>query len=127
MVKCWKVTMQNGAPFLWRVALLSVGLVLAPVATPDVRAAEGRFCGDLVESGIAAGATKEEAMEKARQWWTSRAGTLGRGYEHWENAADTDVVCKGGDNGDGQMHCKAIGRPCLPAGVLPENVPKIEM
>lgn len=127
MVKSRKVTMQNGAPFPCRVALLSIGLVFALVATPDARAAEGRFCGDLVESGIAAGATKEEATEKARQWWTSRAGTLGRGYEHWENAADTDVICKGGDNGDGQMHCKAVGRPCLPAGVLPENVPKIEM
>lgn len=116
---------QNKASPARKRALLSGVLVL--VAISGVRAAEGRFCGDLVESGIAAGATKEEAAEKARTWWSSRAGTLGRGYQHWENAAETDLICKGGDEGDGSYHCKAIGRPCLPAGVLPENVPKLEM
>lgn len=96
------------------------------VCFADQAHAEGRFCGDVVESGNAAGSTKEEATAKAEHWWSSRAGSLGRGYEKWENARDRNTICKGGD-GDGTFHCKATARPCLPEGTLPENVPKLDM
>lgn len=106
-----------------RIAWLAAALVLVAAGNA---AAEGRFCGDKVEGGVAAGSTEEEATFKAQRWWSSRAGSLGRGYENWDNANDRDVKCKGG-NGDGVFHCKATARPCLPPGVLPENVPKLEM
>lgn len=107
----------------FRIAWLAAGLLLVGTGTA---ASDGRFCGAPVEGGVAAGATEEEATFKAQRWWSSRAGSLGRGYENWDNANDRDVTCKGG-NGDGTFHCKATARPCLPPGVLPENVPKLEM
>lgn len=85
----------------------------------------GRFCGDPLESGLASGATQEEALTKAEGWWSSRAGALGRGYESWANARDRAMECSK-DIG-GKFQCKVIGTPCLPRGVLPENVPKLEM
>lgn len=106
-----------------RFACLAAALFLGAAGNAG---AEGRFCGDPVEGGVAAGTTEEEATFKAQRWWSSRAGSLGRGYENWDNANDRDVTCKGG-NGDGTFHCKATARPCLPPGVLPENLPKLEM
>lgn len=85
----------------------------------------GRFCGDPVESGLSSGATQEDALNAAVQWWSSRAGAMGRGYESWDNAEDRGMECSQSDAGSFQ--CKATGRPCLPAGVLPENVPKLDM
>ncbi|HRN83449.1 MAG TPA: hypothetical protein PK857_01405 [Hyphomicrobium sp.] len=95
------------------------------LSLPSAGAEEGRFCGDAVESGRSSGDTREEAETKAKGWWSSRAGTSGRGYEHWEHARDRSVECTA-DNA-GKFYCKAKGRPCLPPGTLPDNVPKIEM
>ena len=102
------------------VLLAAVGAGGAPA-----EAASGRFCGDAVESGYSTGTTQEEALKAAQSWWSSRAGTLGRGYEHWEHADERSMECK--KNDQGAFKCKATGRPCLPPGTLPENVPKIEM
>ncbi len=101
-----------------------LGAALAMVLLPT-SAMAGKFCGDPVEGGKSSGATQEEALQAAQKWWSSRAGALGRGYESWDNADDRALECTQG--GDGTYYCKAAGRPCLPAGVLPENVPKIEM
>lgn len=97
----------------------------AMLALSSAHAEEGRFCGDLVESGRASAGTQEEALKKAEAWWSSRAGASGRGYEHWENARDRAMECTK-DNA-GKFYCKAKARPCLPPGTLPDNVPKIEM
>jgi hypothetical protein len=51
---------------------------------------------------------------------------MGRGYEHWENARDTEVVCEESPQ-QGKFTCIAKGRPCLPEGQSPENVPKLEL
>lgn len=88
-------------------------------------AADGRFCGDPVESGLSSAETQEEALTKAERWWTSRAGAIGEGYEHWEHARDRAMECS--KESDGTFQCKAIGTPCLPPGTLPENVPKREI
>lgn len=104
--------------------LWALGAVLLVLAFDDARAA-GRFCGDPVESGRASGATQDEALTKAEGWWSSRAGALGRGYERWENARDRAMEC--GKDDAGAFHCMVTGTPCLPPGVLPENVPKLEM
>jgi hypothetical protein len=85
----------------------------------------GKFCSDPVEGGKSSGSTQEEALLAAQKWWSSRAGALGRGYESWDNADDRALECMKG--GDGTFYCKAVARPCLPPGMLPENVPKIEM
>lgn len=107
---------SNGA----RVALGALLALAAPAA-----AHAGKFCGESVESGRASGATQEEAAIAAQKWWSSRAGALGSGYENWDNADKRALECLKGN--DGRFVCKAIGRPCLPEGVLPENVPKLDL
>lgn len=98
----------------------AVALFFAPA---DVVA--GAFCADTVTSGVASGLTEEEAKSAAVAWWASRAGVLGRGYETWAEAKDRSVNCSVGR--DGRVHCVASARPCLPAGTLPENVPKLDI
>lgn len=88
-------------------------------------ASAGKYCGDLVEGGKASAATREGAVLAAQKWWMSRAGSLGRGYEDWSNAADQSLECT--EDLKGQFHCKAKARPCLPEGTLPDHLPKIEM
>ncbi|HEX2842542.1 hypothetical protein [Hyphomicrobium sp.] len=97
-------------------ALLTIGM--------SASAEAGRFCGDPVESGTSSGVTQEEALTAAQQWWSSRAGALGRGYESWDNADQRALEC---NKDNGTFQCKATGRPCLPEGMLPENVPSIPM
>ena len=80
--------------------------------------------GDPVESGLSSGATQEEALTAAQQWWSSRAGALGRGYESWDNADDRAMECSKDERGT--FHCRATGRPCLPEGTLPEHLPKFD-
>jgi hypothetical protein len=94
-------------------------------SVPASQAEAGRYCGDPVESGTSTGATQEDALKAAQSWWSSRAGALGRGYENWDNAADQSLECS--QDQAGTYHCKASARPCLPEGMLPENVPKIDM
>jgi hypothetical protein len=105
-----------------RAAFLSSALFAFPQL-----ALAGAFCGDRVEGGWATGKTDQEARDAAVQWWSSRAGALGKGYEHWETATDKNVRCKESNNGDASSKCIAAARPCLPDGVSPENVPKIDL
>lgn len=102
--------------------LISAALVVAAL---PAAAGAGKFCGDPVESGLSSGKTQEEALLAAQKWWSSRAGAQGRGYENWDNADDQALEC--GKTETGQFECKAYARPCLPAGVLPEDVPKLDM
>lgn len=104
--------------------MLDVGAMLL-MAVFVTGAEAGKYCGDPVESGLTSDATQENAMIKAQKWWSSRAGALGRGYESWDNSDDRVMECSKDDRG--VFHCKASGRPCLPDGTLPDNVPKIEM
>lgn len=85
----------------------------------------GRFCADRVEGGAATGASEAEARTAAQSWWSSRAGALGRGYEDWSAAEDKRVECQ--EKNGGHVRCVASARPCLPEGVLPNAVPKLEM
>lgn len=91
----------------------------------STQANAGKYCGDPVESGRSHGVTQEDAIAAAQKWWSSRAGALGRGYESWDNADDQSLECSKDDKG--QFHCKATGRPCLPEGTLPDDVPKLDM
>jgi hypothetical protein len=102
-------------------------LALAGLLTISVPAAAiaGKYCGDPVEGGKSSGATQEEALAAAQKWWSSRAGALGRGYEHWDNADDQTLECT--KDGKGMYHCRATARPCLPEGTLPDNLPKLDM
>ncbi len=100
-------------------------MALAVAAIASASAGSGRFCGDPVESGLSKGRTQDEALAAAQKWWSSRAGALGRSYQNWDSADDRSVECA--REPDGSFSCKAIGRPCLPAGMLPENVPKLEL
>lgn len=99
-------------------ALVAAGLVPSPVFA-------GKYCADQVESGKAAGVTQEEALLAAQRWWSSRAGSMGRGYENWNNASEQSLECNQGS--DGKFYCKAAGRPCLPEGTLPNHLPKLDM
>ncbi len=98
-------------------ALLAIGF--------PATAEAGKYCGDAVEGGKSSGTTQEEALLAAQQWWSSRAGALGRGYESWDNADDRALECS--KEIDGSYQCQATGRPCLPEGTPPENVPKLDM
>ncbi|PPD00338.1 MAG: hypothetical protein CTY31_04080 [Hyphomicrobium sp.] len=89
----------------------------------EVRAA--RFCGDRVAGGTASGETEIKAREAATAWWSSRAGALGKGYEDWQSASEKDITCE--TTPDGPSKCTAFGRPCLPEGTMPENVPKLDL
>lgn len=100
-------------------------LSMVMIGLLSAEASAGKYCGDRIEGGKASAATQEEALTAAQKWWSSRAGALGRGYEDWGNAADQSLEC--GEDGKGQFHCRASGRPCLPEGTLPEHLPKIEM
>lgn len=102
-------------------AILAVLLMVGVAAD----ASAGKYCGDPVESGLSSEATQEKAMVAAQEWWSSRAGALGRGYESWDNSEDRALECSKDDRN--MFRCKASGRPCLPDGTLPDNVPKIDM
>jgi len=110
--------MRRISRLLPAVPLLALMLLPAP-------AEAGKYCGDRLEGGKSHGATQEEALIAAQKWWSSRAGALGRGYESWDNADDQSLECGKDDNG--QFHCQAIGRPCLPEGTLPDDLPKLDM
>jgi hypothetical protein len=114
--------MPNKLATFSRVAILSSALFALPQC-----AVAGAFCGDRLEGGWASGSTENEARDAAVQWWSSRAGSVGRGYEHWESAADKNVQCKGANDGGSSAKCIASARPCLPDGVVPENVPKVDL
>jgi hypothetical protein len=98
-------------------ALLWIGL--------SVEAHAGKYCGDPIEGGTATGTTQEQALIAAQQWWSSRAGALGRGYESWDNADDQSLECS--KDHLGKFRCQASARPCLPEGMLPDNLPKLDM
>ncbi|WP_072396226.1 hypothetical protein [Hyphomicrobium sp. CS1GBMeth3] len=85
----------------------------------------GKYCGDPLEGGLSSGVTQEEAIEAAQQWWSSRAGALGRGYQDWDNADDRALECS--KNMSGKFQCQATARPCLPEGTLPDDLPKLDM
>ncbi len=103
----------------------SAGMSLLMLALLAGDADAGKYCGDLVESGKASGVTQEDAQKAAEKWWSSRAGALGKGYEQWSNAADQALDCT--RDGQGTFYCRASGRPCLPDGTLPDNLPKLDL
>ena len=101
----------------------ALGALLTLVLPASVEA--GKYCGDPVEGGTSSGTTQEEAIVAAQKWWSSRAGDLGRGYESWDNADDRALECS--KNTEGDYKCTASARPCLPEGMLPDNLPKLDM
>lgn len=78
-----------------------------------------KFCGPDMESGEATGKTEAEAKDAATAWWSSRAGSLGKGYEFWDEAKDKNVSCHPGPFGT--VKCKASAKPCLREGQLPND------
>lgn len=102
--------------------VVSSALLLLALTLP---AQAGKYCGDLVEGGKSSGATQEEALVAAKKWWSSRAGAFGRGYENWDNADAQSLECS--QDPKGTFFCRAAGRPCLPEGVLPDHLPKVDM
>lgn len=107
--------------------IINTGCVVlcAVFATSAPSTAAGRFCGSQVESGEATGTTEDEAKKAATVWWSSRAGSLGRGYEFWDNSKDKAVNCHPGPRNT--FKCIAVGKPCLPDGVLPDHGPKQDL
>lgn len=100
-------------------------IILASLTAAASAEAAGRFCGSQVESGEASGSTEDEAKQAATVWWSSRAGALGRGYEFWENSKDKAVKCHPGPRST--FKCIAVGKPCLPDGVLPDHGPQQDL
>lgn len=98
---------------------------LCGLALADMQVAAVGFCADPVQGGNASGASQEAAVTAAISWWSSRAGSIGRGYETWANAKDQKVDCKQATNGT--FSCRASARPCLADGVVPENDPRIHL
>ena len=103
-----------------RISLIVAMMVVAPVSS-----FADKYCGDPVEGGKASAPTQEEALLAAQKWWSSRAGSLGAGYEDWNNANDQALECT--KDLKGHFHCTATARPCLPEGTLPDHLPKLDM
>lgn len=104
---------------VWSVFVLLSLLFFVP------KAQAGKYCREFVEGGLASAETQEDAIIAAQEWWSSRAATLGRGYESWDNSKDRALECSKDDSG--MFRCQAFGRPCLPEGTLRDNLPKIDM
>ncbi len=84
------------------------------------------FCEAVVKSGWASGKTEAEAKNAATTWWSSRAGSLGAGYEVWERAKDKSLSCHTGGP-SGTVKCIASAKPCLPEGKLPNDPNKRDL
>lgn len=106
------------------IRLAATAAVASVLAIPPAEAV--RFCGDRVESGRPSAATEEEARKAAQSWWSSRAGTLGRGYQNWEAAEDKSMKCQKNEI-SGSVTCMASAKPCLPEGVLPDDATKTDL
>ncbi|CAA2137854.1 hypothetical protein [Hyphomicrobium sp. ghe19] len=100
--------------------------VACTFAVPVTAAGSGKFCRDVVKSGEASGKTEEEAKAAATSWWSSRAGSLGKGYELWDHAKDKSLNCHPGPFG-ADFKCTASAKPCLPEGLLPDNPHKLDL
>jgi hypothetical protein len=83
------------------------------------------FCGPVVKSGISSGTTEAEAKAAAMTWWSSRAGSLGEGYQVWNRAKDKSLSCHPGPFNT--FKCIASAKPCLPDGILPDDPKKKEL
>lgn len=102
------------------VVLTALAVSIAPiVAGMTTSAFAEKFCGPDTQSGEASGKTEAEATDAATAWWSSRAGSLGKGYEFWDEAKDKNVSCHPGPFGT--VKCKASGKPCLREGLLPDD------
>lgn len=97
-------------------------VLFAAVAQPAVA---GQYCGERLEGGSVLRPNEADARKDAENWWVSRAGSLGKGFQVWANAQDKKIECV--TKTDGQVRCVASAKPCLPEGTLPSDVPKIEM
>jgi hypothetical protein len=91
--------------------------------TPAAKAAQ--YCGERLEGGAVMRATEAEARKDAENWWISRAGSLGKGFQDWNMAQDKKVDCA--PKANGSVRCTASAKPCLPEGTLPSDIPKVEM
>lgn len=85
----------------------------------------GRFCGELLEGGAVLRPTEAEARKDAENWWVSRAGSLGAGFQSWDQAQDRKITCA--EKTNGSFRCIATAKPCLPDGEVPNDRPKQEM
>jgi hypothetical protein len=85
----------------------------------------GQYCGEPIEGGAVTRPTEEEARRDAQNWWVSRAGSVGKGFQDWATAQDKSISCEA--RGNGTVRCVAKAKPCLPEGALPSDIPKIEM
>ena len=97
---------------------LSVLAVLWLLTMSGAAASAASLCTAVVESGWATAATEPEARDRAILWWSSRAGTLGRGYESWDRAQRKTVECE--TLAASRIRCRAVAVPCLPDGQLPK-------
>lgn len=103
--------------------LMAPMLVLI-AATPQPATA-AQFCGERLEGGAVLRENEAEARKDAENWWVSRAGSLGKGFQDWANAQDKKIECV--SKTDGRVRCVASAKPCLPEGTLPSDIPQTEM
>lgn len=101
-------------------AFVAIGLV---VAAPQVQA--GQYCTERLEGGAVLRPTEDEARRDAQNWWVSRAGALGDGFQDWGQAQDKKIECS--EKTKGTFRCVASAKPCLPEGATPKDIPKVEM
>lgn len=102
--------------------IIPFALLLITLPSP---ADAAQFCGQRLEGGAVLRPTEDTARKDAENWWVSRAGSLGKGFQDWAIAQDKKIACS--KKVDGSVRCVASGKPCLPEGALPSDIPKIEM
>lgn len=100
-------------------------VLCAALAALTAPASAAQYCGERLEGGAVLRPNEAEARRDAESWWTSRAGSLGEGFQDWALAQDKKIDCS--KKVDGQFRCTASAKPCLPEGALPSDIPKIEM
>lgn len=105
----------------------SIGLYLCMLLLAGGATATGRvssanaasFCANELKGGEATAKTEAEAQTAAKVWWSSRAGSLGEGYQDWEQAKEKSVTCH--DGAAGTKKCIASAKPCLRDGNIPKD------
>lgn len=103
---------------------ITAGLCLLLCIAPS-QVAAAQYCGGPLEGGAVTRPTEAEARKDAENWWTSRAGSVGKGFQDWSIAQDKKINCT--KKTDGTYRCVASAKPCLPEGTLPSDIPKVEM
>jgi len=107
-------------PFFSVAAAALAWLASAGVSNPAKAAV--KVCMAPVSSGLATGATENEAKRRAIEAWVARVKPLGPKFTGWGVAGSRTLKCVKGKGG--QYECVALATPCTIEQAPPKAKPK---